>query len=185
MSGAAVAEQKIECAVDYQEFVDPLEHWLKANGVDWDHVIAWPQIELDRELGVLKVEQFHLDDRGRSTIHRPGSWTYTGLHEYPLAVEPDPAFWAAYSYSRPIAKRYRELEQLGREIRSWGLLADDRAPVTMVTTATGDTLMFLAANPIPNADAAKHAEVLKALLPGVQVLIVSGFETVLHKKADR
>lgn len=166
----------------FQPYADPLKEWLEANGVDWDRVIAWPQIVMG-QLGELGVEQFHHDEAGRVTIHRgSGGSVYTRLHYYPLAVRPDPEFWAAYQHSRTIALRREELRQLARDLR--GLGGNSAGPVVVVL-AEGDSLMFVTSDRPPTDQIEKVTDALKAILPGVQVTTVSGFQTVMHKQADR
>lgn len=167
---------------DYPELIDPLEHWLKANGVDWDRVVGLPEIVIDEALQTLRVEMFHDDMDGHATIHRPGSTTYTRLHEFPLTAKPDPVFWAAYQYTRPQALRRNELKQLARDLRFPDV---SHAQVTVVIPADGDSLMFLTPTIVDTDHAASVVKQMEELLPGVKISVVGGFETVMHKPASR
>lgn len=166
----------------YAQFIDPLEHWLKANGVDWDQVTAWPRIEIG-QLQTLHVEMFHRDSDGDATIHRGGEGrVYTRMHEFPLTVAPDPEFWAAYQHSRPLAVRREELRQLAHDLRFPDV---EHSQVTVVIPDPGDTFMVVTAAPIDDTHAADVVRRVEELLPGVKVAVMGGFETVMHQKAPR
>lgn len=165
----------------YAQYIDPLENWLKANGVDWDRVVACPQIEVDEMLGTFAVELLHADSDGDATIHRPAG-CYTRMELFPLAVPPDPQFWAAYQHSRPGWLRRRELKQLAHDLRFPEV---EHSKVTVVIPADGDSLMLFCASHMPNADSSRIVEAMEQLLPGVKVVVVSGFEMLMHKPARR
>jgi hypothetical protein len=166
----------------YPVYIDPMEHWLKANGVDWDRVAGLPEIKIDEQLQTLHVEMFHDDVDGHPTIHRPGGTVYTGLREFPMAVPPDPGWWAAYQHSRPQALRRAELKQLASDLRFPDV---EWSQVTVVIPADGDSLMFVTASPIDTEHADSVVKQMEGLLPGVKISVVGGFQTLMHKPAAK
>lgn len=162
------------------ELRDPLCGWLKANGVDWDRVVAWPEIEFTDT--TLTVEQFYMAADGYPGVH-PGyeGHAYTGPVEYPLVTPPDPVFWAAYCHTRPIAKRRDELRSFARELRGLGNVPPG---ATVVMLEGGDSLMFVTPHKIEQSVSRDMVDVMKALLPGVEVLIAGGFDMLMHRKRD-
>lgn len=164
------------------EVRDPLCGWLKANGVDWDRVVAWPEIEFTDT--TLTVEQFYVAADGYPAVH-PGheGHAYTGPVEYPLVTPPDPVFWAAYCHTRPVAKRRDELKSLARELRNHGG-RPGFPTATVVMLEGGDSLMFVTEQKIETDACSTMVDTLRALLPGVEVAIVGGFDMLMHRKGD-
>jgi hypothetical protein len=124
-----------------------------------------------------------LDDvDGHTTIHRPGSWTYTHMVLFELTVAPDSTWWNAYEHNRTLALRRAELQQLARDLR---FPDTPHSQVTVVIPEPGDTFMVVTASQIEPDHSAAVVRQLEELLPGVKVAIVGGFETVFHKKAEQ
>lgn len=158
---------------------DPLRDLLVANGVDWDRVTGWPELEING--GNLWVEMIQQDADGCTILHRGGDpGVYLRMEPYPLVEMPDPDFWSAYQHTRVQALRRRELAMLADSLR-WGAGPHP----TVVILEQSDALMFVQAAPADTEQVDSVVGQLRALLPGVEVAVVSGFDTLMHRPARK
>lgn len=142
--------------------------WLAANGIDWRHVVAWPQIEITGQ--TLRIEGFQRDANGQvETVHGPER-VLIRMVEYPLVQAPDPGWWEAYQHTRPQALEQRKRD----EIQRWLM---HHPPAVMV--GRGQTLMFVTQDHMSIEDMQTAREHLQPYLPGVEVVLVSGIAGVL------
>ncbi len=142
--------------------------WLESNHIDMDRIPMWPEIEL-RE-GQMRIERLTRWDEERENrmLGRPYTYMSGWLDlEHPISEE----LWETYKRNRGLAATSRALRELGR------------AGATVVHLKDSDQLMFLTSQrDIEHSQFESMQEQLRALLPGVTVTFVAGFDTVMHRK---
>lgn len=145
-----------------------LRDWLAANGIDWNTVVAWPQIEITED--TLRVEVFQYGPSGQPEIVRGPERGLVRMAEFLLAQAPDPDWWAAYQHTRPQALEQRKIEG----IRSWLM---HHPPAVMV--GRGQTLIFITQDHMPVDDMQAVRLHLKEYLHDIEVVIMSGISQVI------
>jgi len=159
------------CAGYTPDVNDPMRLWLESNGIEMDQIPMWPAIEL-RD-GQMRIERMAKWDReqenrmlGRPHIYLSG-W-------FDLRVPMPDELWELYQRNRDQAATAIAMAQLGR------------AGATVVHLHGGDELMFVTADrDIPPGEVDQMSARLQSLLPRVNVTIIAGVDTVLHRAGTR
>ena len=148
---------------------DPMVDWLKANDIDLDRIAMWPEIELLP--GRAKIEYLYgLEDeppRPNLVLRRPT----TRMVERPTPVPMPLELWEAYQRGRADYLAERMLKTLGR------------AGATVLAVQPGAHLVLVSSN-VAMTDQGfleQAAEVLGRALTGVEVTIMTGVDTILHR----
>jgi len=157
------------CLFDKEdEHAEGLRDWLIANGVDWNHVVAWPQLEVDAR--TFRVEMFKRDADGRPELCHGPDQTLVYLAEFEHQIGIDPELLAAYLHTRPKALKQRERDSMLR----WFL---HHPPAVMV--GRGETLIFVTEERMGAEDLGQIQHHLSVSLPGIKVVLVSGVSQVI------
>jgi len=147
---------------------ETLREWLIANGVNWDRVVAWPDLAVDDS--TIYVEMFKYGPNDQPEICHGPDVLLTHIVQVPHTVKVDPEFLAAYNHSRPKALEQRKRDSLLR----WLL---HHPPAVMV--GRGQTLIFVGGEEMQPEDQEAVQKHLQAQLTGVNVVIVTGVSQII------
>ena len=144
--------------------------WLESNHIDMEQIPMWPEIELrDGQMRIEFMSRWS-DDYRNVMLGRPYTYRSSWIDlEHPMPDE----LWETYLRNRSKVAASRALDELGR------------AGATVVHVHGSDQLMFLTSNrDIDKEQFESMSKQLQDLLPGVVVTLVTGFDTVMHRKGD-
>jgi hypothetical protein len=175
-TGTDIPDERDTWFVGDNGIAQPWHDWMAANGINLGRIPMWPEVVLDHGAGTMQVEHFINCRHGHA--HYPVLlWNRcpTQLVQMPLRVPPGDLLWGIYNRERVGALLDRQLAVLGKH------------GATVVRAATGSTLIFVsrgawAATP---EELRTTQEVLKQALPGVEVLLLSGADTIIHKRPEQ
>lgn len=150
---------------------DPMVDWLKANGIDLDRIVMWPEIQLLP--GRAKIEfVYGLEDeppRTKLLLRKPA----TRMVEVPTPVPMPAELWETYSRARADEMMGRTLEILGK------------AGATVLTARPGSSIVFVCSTGFTGEEGEQFLEAatahLRERLPGVDISIMTGVDTILHR----
>lgn len=160
------------CADEWENpFAESIRDWLVANGVNWGHVCAWPQITI-HQLELFSVEMFYRNKSDKLELMRGlGNSTLTTMNVFEHKVKIDPDLLAAYQYS------YEKTHSVGavtREAVERFLLHHPPA----IRVHEGSSLVWVIENQLDGPELAAILRQLETILPGVNVSLVSGVHAV-------
>ncbi len=155
----------LDVSIDTRVVEDPFRRWLEANGISMDRIVMWPELKIDGD--IILVESFSFTGGSHTTFYDQG---HTRLLPYPLRVAPPRGLVEAYQYQRGRALADRALDRLGR------------AGATIIRLEGGDTALFVAMDRLDTNVAAGLVNHLERVLPGVNIVMLSGVDTIMHQK---
>lgn len=146
---------------------ETLRDWLLANGVDWDHVVAWPELEVTDEH--ILIEMIKLGPNGKPELCRGPEAVLTHLALHPCTVPVDQEWLAAYNYTRPKALAQRARDSIMRQLLH-------HPPAIMV--GKGQTLVWVTSDRLAQDELQRIQQHLAATLPDINCVVVSGVDQV-------
>lgn len=153
-------------------FAEGIRDWLVANGVNWDRVCAWPQIEVSDDGESFTVEQFYRNKNDRLELIRGlGDGLLTTLNRYRHSVRIDPDLLAAYQHSYG---RTHDSGTVTRAAVERFLLHHPPA----IRVHEGSSLVWVVQEALNGEELAAMLRQLELILPGVRVSLVSGVHAV-------
>lgn len=163
------------CADEWESpFAESIRDWLLANGVNWNHVCAWPEIKVDIDPeGVLfQVEMFYRNKDDKLELMRGlGDSALTTMNTFRHKVRIDPELLAAYQHS------YQRTHSAGAVTRA----AVERFLLhhpPAIRVHEGSSLVWVIENQLDGPELTQMLRQLEAILPGVAVSLVSGVHAV-------
>ena len=150
---------------------DPMVDWFNANGIPLDRIAMWPEIQLLP--GRAKVEFLYgLEDeppRTKLLLRKPA----TRMVEVPTPVPMPAELWETYSRARADEVMGRTLELLGQ------------AGATVLALKPGSALVLVCSSTLNDAEGDQFVEGalehLRSRLPDVDISIMAGVDTILHR----
>lgn len=160
-------------------FAESIRDWLVANGVNWDRVCAWPQIDFDEDGGTFRVEMFYRNKSDKLELMRGlGGSLLDTMNTFEHRVRIDPDLLAAYQHS------YEKIHSSGsvtREAVERFLLHHPPA----IRVHEGSSLVWVIQNQLDAPELAAILQQLEAILPGVRVSLISGVHAVFAGPGPR
>jgi hypothetical protein len=141
--------------------------WLEANGLTMEQISMWPEIEIKGDRMRIERMQRYDDQEQHYLLGQPFTWMSGWMDlKQPMPDE----LWETYERNRDAALTDRALIRLGG------------AGATVVRLNGSDGLMFITSN--RDIDMATRDDMqtrLREILPGIEVTLVMGFDTVMHR----
>lgn len=163
-------------------FAESIRDWLVANGVNWDHVCAWPQIKIVENADgseSICVEMFYRNKSDKLELMRGlGDNVLTTMNTFKHRVRIDPGLLAAYQYSH---EKAHDNSALTRAAVERFLLHHPPA----IRVHEGSRLVWVIQNQLDGEELAAILRQLEAILPGVNVSLVSGVHAVFAGPGER
>lgn len=168
------------CADDWESpFAESIRDWLTANGVNWDRVCAWPQIDIDEAGDFFRVEMFYRNKDDKQELMRGlGGSVLTTMNTFRHRVRIDPDLLAAYQHSH---EKTHSGGTVTREAVERFLLHHPPA----IRVHEGSSLVWVIQNQLDAPELAAILQQLEAILPGVNVSLVSGVHAVFAGPGPR
>jgi hypothetical protein len=153
-------------------FAESIRDWLIANGVNWDRVCAWPEIEVAEDGESFTVEMFYRNASDKLELMRGlGGSVLTTMRRHRHTVKIDPDLLAAYQFSH---RKTHDSSAVAREAAERFLLHHPPA----IRVHEGSRLVWVVQNQLEGDELAALLRQLEAILPGVRVSLVSGVHAV-------
>lgn len=164
------------CADEWESpFAESIRDWLVANGVNWDHVCAWPQIKIVENADgseSIYVEMFYRNKDDKLELMRGlGDSVLTVMNTFKHRVRIDPELLVAYQYSHGKA---HDNGALTRAAVERFLLHHPPA----IRVHEGSSLVWVIQESLESDELAMLLQKLEGILPGVNVSLVSGVHAV-------
>jgi hypothetical protein len=147
--------------------VDPMRLWLEANGLTMEQIPLWPEIEIkDGRMRIERMQRWD-DHEQHYLLGQPFTWMSGWIDlKRPMPDE----LWETYERNRDRALIDRTLTRLGK------------TGATVVRLEGGDGLMFITSDRTADKGVFDDAQThLRGALPGVEITLVMGFDTVMHR----
>lgn len=153
-----------------QHFAESIRDWLVANGVDWDSVICWPQLDVYDDH--FEVEQIHKDEHGRTELmHGSGGGILTTMVRYEHRVKINAELLRAYEHSRPDALDRQRTERIEQFLRN--------CP-SVIKIEPGRRLVWVTRDHCDPEQSESVYKALRSRLPDFQHTLVTGVDTVMQ-----
>lgn len=160
-------------------FAESIRDWLIANGVNWDRVCAWPDIEVSEDGQAFTVEMFYRNKSDKLELMRGlGGSLLTTMTSFEHKVKIDPDLLAAYQFSH---RKTHSASAVTREAVERFLLHHPPA----IRVHEGSRLVWVIQNQLDGEELAAILRQLEAILPGVNVSLVSGVHAVFAGPGER
>lgn len=162
-------------------FAESIRDWLLANGVNWDHVCAWPTIKVDIDPAgeLFQVEMFYRNKSDKLELMRGlGGSLLTTMNTFKHRVRIDPDLLAAYQHSH---EKTHASGTVTRDAVERFLLHHPPA----IRVHEGSSLVWVIQNQLDGEELAAILRQLESILPGVRVSLVSGVHAVFAGPGPR
>lgn len=149
----------------------PFLDWATANGIDIGRMPMWPELEIDTDAGLIRIEMFWRgperdEDTGEPVLQRLGQTIGTLMREYPLVEPMSDDLAASWALNSPHERQALRLQNAFRGL-------PPGAGPKLFVVAPGQRLMFVMP-PMPSEEMNEALRGIAGLLPGVNVSVVSG-----------